>query len=38
MSPTSVGGGENALGNWEASAGFCGPGSVKLDGLPVVLI
>src|SRR5215472_10777230 len=38
MSPTSVGGGENALGNCEASAGFWGPGSVKLDGLPVVLI
>src|SRR6516164_7452007 len=34
MSPTSVGGGENAPGNCEASAGFCGPGSVKLDGLP----
>src|SRR5271157_1068251 len=38
MSPTSVGGGENAPGNCEASAGFCGPGSVKLDGLAVVLI
>src|SRR5262245_21333944 len=38
MSPTSVGGGENVLGNCEASAGFCGPGSVKLEGLPRVLI
>src|SRR5262245_46559601 len=38
MSPTSVGGGENALGNCEANGGFCGPGSVKLDGLFVVLI
>src|SRR5215475_14356683 len=37
MSPTSVGGGENALGNCEASAGFCGPRSVELDGLGVVL-
>jgi len=25
-------------GNCDAIAGFCGPGSVKLDGLPVVLI
>src|SRR6516165_6647975 len=38
MSPTSVGGGENAPGNCDDSAGFCGPGSVKLDGFPVVLI
>src|SRR5277367_979353 len=36
--PTSVGGGEKALGNCEAIAGFCGPGSVTLDGLAVVLI
>src|SRR5262249_9117455 len=38
MSPTSVGGGENAPGNCDASAGFCGPTTLKLDGLPVVLI
>src|SRR5262245_28174442 len=38
MSPTLVAGGENASGSWDAMAGFCGPGSVKLDGLPVVLI
>ena len=38
MSPTSVAGGENAWGNCEAIAGFCGPGSVKLEGLPSVLI
>src|SRR5262249_12184606 len=38
MSPIFVAGGENAAGNCEAIAGFCGPGSVKLDGLPVVLI
>src|ERR1700688_1920431 len=32
MSPTSVGGGENAAGNWSLIAGFCGPGSVMLLG------
>src|SRR6201991_3270142 len=32
MSPTSVGGGENADGNWSLMAGFCGPGSVTLLG------
>src|ERR1700722_3188773 len=31
--PTSVGGGENADGNWSLMAGFCGPGSVALLGL-----
>jgi hypothetical protein len=30
MLPTSVGGGENADGNWSLMAGFCGPGSVVL--------
>src|SRR5215470_17732907 len=30
MPPTSVGGGENADGNWSLMAGFCGPGSVML--------
>src|SRR5712675_1893542 len=30
--PTSVGGGENAPGNWSLMAGFCGPGSVMLLG------
>ena len=30
--PTSVGGGENADGNWSLMAGFCGPGSVMLRG------
>src|SRR6202050_5741574 len=29
----SVGGGENADGNWSLMAGFCGPGSVVLLGL-----
>jgi hypothetical protein len=38
MSPTSVGGGEKASGNCEANAGFCGPGSVALAGLSLVLI
>src|SRR5215468_314011 len=33
MPPTSVGGGENADGNWSLIAGFCGPGSVMLLGL-----
>src|SRR5258708_28896075 len=32
MLPTSVGGGENADGNWSLMAGFCGPGSVMLRG------
>src|SRR5260370_38265615 len=32
MLPTSVGGGENADGNWSLMAGFCGPGSVALLG------
>src|ERR1700722_13285354 len=32
MLPTSVAGGENALGNWSRIAGFCGPGSVTLLG------
>src|ERR1700755_2629553 len=32
MLPTSVGGGENAEGNWSLMAGFCGPGSVTLLG------
>ena len=30
--PTSVGGGENADGNWSLMAGFCGPGSLMLRG------
>src|SRR5260370_39744249 len=38
ISPMSVGGGEKALGNCDANVGFCGPGSVALAGLPVVLI
>src|SRR4030081_943256 len=33
MLPTSVGGGENAAGNWSLMAGFCGPGSVLLLGI-----
>src|SRR5258705_4553541 len=32
MLPTSVGGGENADGNWSLIAGFCGPGSMTLLG------
>src|SRR5258705_5222819 len=32
MLPTSVGGGENADGNWSLIAGFCEPGSVMLLG------
>src|SRR6266404_8587373 len=32
MPPTSVGGGENADGNWSLIAGFCGPGSLTLLG------
>src|SRR5262249_998278 len=38
ISPTSVGGGEKASGNCEANAGFCGPGSVTLAGLSLVLM
>src|SRR5271154_4888355 len=38
MSPTLVAGGENAAGNCDAIAGFCGAGAVTLDGLPVGLI
>jgi len=30
--------GENAPGNCDANAGFCGPTTLKLEGLPVVLI
>src|SRR4030081_2537874 len=30
--PTSVGGGENADGNWSLMADFCGPGSEMLRG------
>src|SRR5439155_20614320 len=37
MSPTLVAGGETALGNCDISAGFLGPGSESLSGLPVVL-
>jgi hypothetical protein len=36
MDPTSVAGGEKAAGNWLDKAGFCGPGSVALDGFFVV--
>src|ERR1700756_2217396 len=32
MLPTSVGGGENAAGNWSLITGFCGPGSLTLLG------
>src|SRR6266481_4096739 len=32
MLPTSVGGGENADGNWSLMAGLCGPGSVMILG------
>src|SRR5713226_8206409 len=32
MLPTSVGGGENAPGNWSLMTGFCGPGSMMLLG------
>src|SRR6266550_2816980 len=31
-SPTSVAGGDDAAGNWSASTGLCGPGSVTLAG------
>src|SRR5467141_3536235 len=33
MSLTSVGGGDDAAGNWSAIAGLCGPGSVRLAGV-----
>src|SRR5882757_211855 len=36
--PTFVGGGEKAPGNWFVSAGLLGPGSVRLEGFPRVLI
>src|SRR5215216_3008654 len=36
MSPTSVGGGEKALGNCDVKAGFCGPGSLALSGLALI--
>jgi hypothetical protein len=36
MSPTSVEGGEAAEGNCSASAGLCGPGSVRLPGLALI--
>src|SRR5271169_4965396 len=32
MLPTSVAGGENALGNWSLIAEFCGPGSLMILG------
>src|SRR5260221_13316454 len=32
ISPTSVAGGDDAAGNWSASTGLCGPGSVRLAG------
>src|ERR1700737_3049928 len=35
--PTSVGGGENADGNWSLMAGICGPGSVMLLGLVALI-
>src|SRR5882762_2021222 len=38
MLPTSVAGGDCGEGNWLASAGLCGPGSVMLRGLLLVLI
>jgi hypothetical protein len=34
-SPTSVGGGVNAIGNCPVSVGFCGPGSTAPGGLPL---
>src|SRR6476659_8762699 len=37
MLPTSVGGGENADGNWLLIAGFCGPGSVMLLGFVALI-
>src|SRR6266849_9444463 len=38
MLPTSVAGGDCGEGNWPARAGFCGPGSVMLAGLPLALM
>src|SRR6267378_3782981 len=38
MLPTSVAGGDCGEGNWLARAGFCGPGSLTLAGLPLALI
>src|ERR671918_239998 len=37
MSPTSVGGGDWAEGNWLAIAGFFGPGTGRLAGLVGVI-
>src|SRR5260370_41238084 len=37
MSPTSVAGGDDAAGNWSAIAGLCGPGSVRLAGIAVLI-
>src|SRR6516162_7268224 len=37
MLPTSVGGGENAEGNWLLMARFCGPGSATLLGLAALI-
>src|SRR5258708_24834332 len=37
-SPTFVGGGEKAPGNWFVITGLLGPGSVRLEGFPCVLI
>src|SRR5260221_7550779 len=37
-SPTFVAGGEKAPGNWFVIAGLFGPGSVRLEGFPCVLI
>src|SRR5260221_14424473 len=38
MSPTFVAGGEKAPGNWFVIAGLLGPGSLRLEGFPCVLI
>src|SRR5712692_6078738 len=37
MPPTSVGGGENADGNWSLMARLCGPGSVMLLGFVALI-
>src|SRR6266849_3801359 len=37
MVPTSVGGGENADGNWSLMARLCGPGSVMLLGFVALI-
>src|SRR6266851_1060713 len=37
MVPTSVGGGENADGNWSLMARLCGPGSVTLLGFVALI-